>query len=566
VTTGRQVLVDVLRSEGVVHVFGNPGTTELPLIDALAEDGSPAGEARRRGGQPIHYVLALQEATAVAMADGYAHVTGRPAFLNLHTSAGLGNAIGNLTNAQANRSPLVVTAGQQDYRHIATDPLLAGDLVGLARAVSKWSHEVRTLGELGTILRRAFHDAAAPPAGPVFVSLPMDLVDGDGPDADIAPPAPSTLDGRVLPSADRVRELAELLADAAPGGLAVVAGDEVGASGAIDSMVAVAEALGAPVYGPPLASAVSFPTGHPLWQGNLPAAAAGTRAALDGFRRVFAIGGSPFLVYPYTPGPAVPPHVELVHLSAAASDVGRAHPVRLGLVGDPRATLDALLPVVRDMADGAAAADALDEARRASTERRARYEQAARDRYDAEPTQPIAAAHALLTNLPPGTSVVDESITMTGHVRGFVDASRHGEYLFCKGGGLGWGMPASLGVSLGRGREPVLCIVGDGSAMYSPQALWTAAHEGLPVVFAVVNNRQYLILKNALRQREGAAAANDRFIGMDVVDPAIDYVALARSMGVDAQVVTRASDIGDAVKAAMSTGRPSLIEIPVAAR
>nr|MBA3655432.1 thiamine pyrophosphate-binding protein [Actinomycetota bacterium] len=174
---GRDVVLEVLRSEGVTHIFGNPGTTELPLIDALADND--------RG--DLHYVLALQEATAVAMADGYAQATGRPAFLNLHTSAGLGNAIGNLTNAQANRAPLVVTAGQQDRRHLVADPLLSGDLVGLARAVSKWTHEVRHADELGTVLRRAFHDAVAAPGGPVFVSIPMDVMDEDA--ADGAVPA-----------------------------------------------------------------------------------------------------------------------------------------------------------------------------------------------------------------------------------------------------------------------------------------------------------------------------------------------------------------------------------------
>ena len=151
---GRDVMLEVLRTEGVRHIFGNPGSTELPLIDALAS------------AEDLHYVLALQEATAVGMADGYAQATGRPAFLNLHTSAGLGNAIGNLTNARACLTPLVVTAGQQDYRHIVTDPLLAGDLTGIADAVSKWTHEVRTTDELGTVLRRAFHDAMSPPSGP----------------------------------------------------------------------------------------------------------------------------------------------------------------------------------------------------------------------------------------------------------------------------------------------------------------------------------------------------------------------------------------------------------------
>src|SRR5947199_2159407 len=161
----RDVLLDLLRDEGVRHVFGNPGSTELPLMDALIDAGD------------IEYVLALQEATAVGMADGYAQATGRPAFLNLHTSAGLGNAIGNLTNAQANATPLVVTAGQQDRRHLERDPLLSGDLVGLARSVSKWTHEIRGPRELGAYVRRAFLDAVAAPSGPVFLSIPVDILE-----------------------------------------------------------------------------------------------------------------------------------------------------------------------------------------------------------------------------------------------------------------------------------------------------------------------------------------------------------------------------------------------------
>src|SRR3954470_22641673 len=182
----RDVLLEVLRTEGARHIFGNPGSTELPLIDALA------------GADDFHYVLALQEATAVGIAEGYAQATHRPAVLNLHTTAGLGNAVGALTSAQANQTPLVVTAGQQDYRHIVTDPLLSGDLTGLARSVSKWTHEVRTAGELGTILRRAFHDAASAPEGPVFVSLPMDLLDDES--VSTAPPTSRIHRGAIAPS------------------------------------------------------------------------------------------------------------------------------------------------------------------------------------------------------------------------------------------------------------------------------------------------------------------------------------------------------------------------------
>jgi benzoylformate decarboxylase len=225
-----------------------------------------------------------------------------------------------------------------------------------------------------------------------------------------------------------------------------------------------------------------------------------------------------------------------------------------------------LLPLVQAAADPSAARDALAAAAAERATRAEQYEQAARDRYDTDPIQPIAAAHALVRAVPAGTTVVDESITMSGHVRGFVEAKRHGDYLFCKGGGLGWGMPAALGASLGKQREPVLCVVGDGSAMYSPQALWTAAHEQLPVVFAVVNNRQYLILKQSLRERGGAAATKERFIEMDLVEPAVDYVALARSMGVEAQLVKTAHEVGDAVKTALDSGQPALLEIPVAAR
>lgn len=545
-STGAEVLLDVLRSEGVTHLFGNPGTTELPLIDALA------GVAD----DDLRYVLALQEATAVGMADGYAQVTGRPAFLNLHTSAGLGNAVGNLTNAVANRTPLVVTAGQQDRRHIVSDPLLAGDLVGLARPVSKWSHEVRTADELGTILRRAFADAAAPPAGPVFVSLPMDLMDAEG--AAPAPPVSTRPGGAVAGGLD---ELAALLTDPDldPARLAIVIGDEGAPARA--GVAALAEALGVKVFGSPLYGTQVFPLADAHWAGALAPAAAAIHAVLSSFDRVLLIGGQAFLVYPYTPGPALPETTELIHLSPSAGDVGRTHPARLALVGDPAASVDALLPLVRERVDAAGAAARSAALRSERDAAMAAYEEAATSKYDTVPMAPIAAAHAVVSSLPAGTIVVDEAITTGTHVRGFHD----GPYHFCRGGGLGWGMPAALGASLGSDRSPVVCVVGDGSAMYSPQALWTAAAENLPVVFCVVNNRQYLILKNALRQRGGPTLANQRYVGMDLADPPVDFVALAGSMGVPATMVEKATDVGDAVRAALSAGGPHLLELPIAA-
>ena len=539
---GRDVLLEVLRSEGVRHVFGNPGSTELPLIDALAAVDD------------IDYVLALQEATAVGMADGYAQVAGRPAFLNLHTSAGLGNAVGNLTNAVANTTPLVVTAGQQDRRHLHHDPLLSGDLVGLAAGVSKWARETSTIHELGTVLRRAFHDAAAPPQGPVFVSLPMDVLEEEH---DVPVPAPSAIDRRSAPPHSLLVDLADrLLGATSP---AIVAGDEVAHSpGGVEALAAVAERLGCPVYGSPLHSNVVFPSAHPLWVQALPPSADAIGKLLSQHDVVLLVGGRAFMVYPWSPGPAVPESVQLLHLSPDPYQLGRAWPVALGLTGDPGASLEALAPLLPDPVDLAAK-----EAERA--ERVARFEQKALGLYDEVPMPPAAAVHALLRALPPDVLVVDEAITTGAHVRGYHHTSRPGRYFFCRGGGLGWGMPAACGVSLGTDRaEPVLCVVGDGSTMYSPQALWTAARERLPVVFAVVDNRQYLILKGYLRSMQGETVRTGRFVAMDLDDPTLDFCSLATSMGVPSTLVEKAGDVGDAVRAAVDAGGPHLLHLPIA--
>jgi benzoylformate decarboxylase len=547
IVLARDMLLEVLRSEGVRHIFGNPGSTELPLIDALS------------GAEGVGYVLALQEASVTAMADGYAQVTRRPAFLNLHTSAGLGNAIGNLTNARLNGTPLVVTAGQQDERHIAADPMLSGDLVGIARPVSKWAHELRTADELGVYLRRAFHDAASPPAGPVFLSLPMNLLEEDVPGP--VPPATRVERGSTAPALD---ELATLLAETPVGELLIVVGDEVTASGGVAAVVALAEALGAPVFGSPLHSSGVFIAAHPLWRGSLPLTAAQVAGTLQPYRRVLLLGGQPFMAYPYTPAEPLPPTTELLHVSPDPSWLGRYHPARLAVLGDPGATAAALVPLVADRVDAGVARDALAAAAAARATDDARHDARALERYGAVPVDPMAAAHAVLSVLPDDAIVVDEAITTGVYVRGFHRRMAPGRYLCCRGGGLGWGMPAAVGAALGGAGAPAVCVVGDGSALYSPQALWTAAHHRLPVLFVVVNNRQYLILKRTLAGMGGTASRTGRFVAMDLNAPPVDYLALAGSFSVPATRIDHAADIGAAVRSALAAGGPHLIEIPIA--
>jgi len=547
--SGRDVLLDVLADEGVHHIFGNPGTTELPLMDELAVRTE------------FDYVLALQENTAVAMADGYAQATRRPAFVNLHTSAGLGGGIGNLTNALANRTPLVVTAGQQDRRHLIRDPLLGGDLVGLARAVSKWQHEVRHLAELATVVRRAFVDAANPPTGPVFVSIPMDVLDDTGA---IDVPPRSRVERDAI--AGGLAELARLLAADPPGQVALVVGDGVAAGDAVAEVVELAETIGAPVFGAPLYSNLNFPVPHPLWAGMLAPRAADIATTLAPFRRVFVIGAQAMLVYPYSPGAAIPSGIELLHLDADATQVARSYPTALGTSGDLKPSVAALTAHVVPLVDRAAveaAVAAATKGRQAATES---FDATARQRYGEVPMNPMAASHALLQGAPAGVTVVDEAITTGVYVRNLHLARDPGSYYFCRGGGLGWGLPAALGVQLARPDRPVLCVIGDGSAMYSVQALWTAAARRLPVVVAVVNNRQYAILKGNLRQSGGKAAATGTYVGMDLGNPPIDYVALARSMGVDSVLVEKADDVVDATRAAFTAQRPTLLELPISAK
>jgi benzoylformate decarboxylase len=543
--SGAELLVEALVDEDVRYVFGNPGTTELPLVDALAEHDEPA------------YVLALQEASAVGMADGYARATGRPSFVNLHTIAGLANGLGNLKNAAAAGTPMVVTAGQQDRRHLIAEPLLSGDLVGLAQTLVKWSHEVRTLGELGVALRRAFRLAAARPSGPVFLSIPMDVLAevGDAP----------------LPSASRVDdaaqggslvELAELLVRAERP--AIVAGDELARSDGLADAVAFAEALGAPVFGAPLHTRTVFPTEHPLWRGPLPNSAAEIGETLGAFDRVLVLGAAAFLVYPYSTADAVPAGVELLQIHPDGAQIGRTHAVALGIVGDPAAGAHTLAELLHGRVPAERRERALAQGRAWREAAAARLAEQIQQGRELVPLAPAAAVAAVYSRLPPDAVVIDESVTASPFTRALHRGRDPLSYLFSGAGALGWGLPAAVGVKLARPERPVVALCGDGSTLYSPQALWSAARYGVAVVVVVLDNREYRILKHALDRMGGASARVGRYVGMDLDEPPIDFISLAASFGVAATSVERADELADAVEDALAARVPRLVHVRIA--
>lgn len=546
---GADLFVDVLRSEGVRHIFGNPGTTELPLLDALTDVIE------------IDYILGLQEASVVAMADGYAQASGRPGFVNLHTAGGLGNAVGAILNARMANTPLVITAGQQDTRHGVTDPLLHGDLVGIARPNVKWAEEIIHPEHIPMLLRRALQDCRSGTPGPVFLSLPIDTMERS---TGISPGKVSTIERRTV--AASIVELADDLAAIAPGRLAIITGEEVFAAYAGMEATALADLLGAPVFGASWPGHIPFPTAHPQWRGTLPPKASDIREKLAPFEAVFLLGGHSLISYPYSEGPAVPPQCRLLQLTADSYQVGRIHQTALGVVGDLKLTLKALLPLLERLV--APKAEAIMKAKgEARLERATRRSEVAARRsreFDAPVTTPFVAAYETIKAIGPDIPIIDEAPVTIPHVRASLDSHSARQYLFTRSAILGWGMPAAVGTSLGLDRSPVVCLVGDGSAMYSPQALWTAAHERLPVTFIVMNNGEYNILKNYARsQAHYRSAGTNRFIGMDIVDPRIDFLQLASSLGVPARRIERASDIAAAVEDGIRSGKPNLIDLPI---
>lgn len=547
---GAELLVEILRSEGVRYVFGNPGTTELPVIEALAQ------------ADDLSYVLGLQEFGLVAMADGYAQASGRVGFVNLHTAGGLGHAMGAIINAQVSRTPLIVTAGQQDTRHLASDPLLSGNLVGIADPVVKWAREITHPDQIPVLLRRAFNDSKAAPSGPVFLSLPLDVMERTT-NADVG--KVSRINYRTI--AGSLEELSEALARFTPGKLALVAGEEVFVSGAGETVVELAEALGAPVFGSSWPGHISFPTAHVLWRGPLPPQAADMRARLESYEGLFLLGEQSLITYVYTEGPAVPEGCQILQLSANPGDLGRTYPASLACVGDVAASLQALLPLLKKRLEPhrATVATLRDYAwrEREAADAALRY-QLERELGGAT-ISPFVAAAQVARAIGPDIAIVDEAPATMGDFRTFLHSRQCRQYLFSCSAILGWGMPGAIGTSLGLDRQPVVAVLGDGSSMYTPQSLWTAAHEGVAVTFVVMNNREYNILKVAMRRRmRDTGTRQNRFLGMDLGDPPIDFVGLAQSMGISSRRIDRASDIPGAVEAGIASGRPNLIEVPIA--
>jgi benzoylformate decarboxylase len=544
-STPVRAMLEILRDEGVDRVFGNPGTTELPFLDALVDEPE------------LPYVLGLQEGSVVAMADGYARATRRTAFVSLHAAAGVANGLLGLLNARRSQTPMVVVAGQQDQRHLRYDPMLAGDLVGLARSATKSATEVAHGYDLPLVLRRAFAEAVRPPAGPVFVSVPMDVL---AEETDVPVPARSARPAPVV--AGDLSAAARLLAGARSP--AIVAGDGVSRSAAVAELVAVAETLAATVYHQPMADRLDFPTSHPLYQGMLPPLMDGIADRLAGHDVVFAVGAHVFTGHHYSPAAPLAAGTGVVQLDEDPAEPGRNLPVSVALVGSLPPTLAALASLLPAAVPGATARGRAVAA--ATGAARERIDAAARAGYRDAPLDPLAAMHAIAGALPADTIVVDEAITAGLLLRDVLRQDATGAYLHTVGAGLGWGIGAATGAALGSPGRPVLAVLGDGSATFGVQGLWSAARYRAPVAFVIVDNGEYRTLKDTLDHTKSRSTARGHYIGLDLTDPALDWSGAGTLFGISVVRPTSTTHLADIVAGVATLTGPLLIDVPMLPR
>jgi benzoylformate decarboxylase len=548
---GREVLLESLKIHGVEVIFGNPGPTESPLLDGLIEYPD------------LRYIMALHESVVVAAANCYAQASGKTAVVNLHAAPGLGNALGMLFCAHKARSPMVVTAGQQDVRMRLREPILQHDLVGMAAPVTKWSVQIERASEVGPILRRAFKIAQEEPRGPVFIALPIDVMEAE---TDIA----ATVAGPIYAAtaADPVGIAAAAKLVLAASHPVIIAGDDAALGDASPSVVNLAERTGAAVWVEPLRNQASFPTSHVLAQGGLPLNAGDMRRLLADADLIILIGGRAPEELWFEDGPCFPIGAKVVQIEAAPSCVAFSFPVDVGLVGDIARTaveLSERIEATALAAYTAAATSRCDAWAEARAVRQAKLEADICTQLTEGHMTSLAALSVIRRALPPCTVVVEESSTTRADVVRTLPFAP-GDYFSGRGGGIGQGLPGGIGAKLAFPDRPVVVLSGDGSGMFGIQALWTAAHHDLDVVFLIFANREYRVLKQNIDEyRKRFRAPTDRpYPHMDLSQPDLDFVNLAQGMGVAACRVEDVDSLGDTLARAFAAKSPYLIEMIVA--
>jgi benzoylformate decarboxylase len=544
--TGRRAFIKLLLDEGVTHLFGNPGTTELAIMEAVPQFPE------------LTYVLGLQESIVVGMADGFARASNQLVACNLHCAPGLGHAMGAIYNAKFSGSPLLITAGQYEVGYGVQEPLLYEPLVPIAAPLVKWAFEVTRIEDLPRIIRRAAKIARTPPMGPVFISLPGSVLDEE---AEIEFGFPTLVDTGMRPSDRALQDIAEkLLAAKKP---VIVAGREIANADLFAEACELAELLGAAVYQESVPYNARYPSSHPTCMGDLTRNQKKVRQTLEQYDFLLCLGADLLRMSPMSTVEPLPPEMPVMHITEREWELGKNYSTATAVRADVKETLLALLPVLRSMrtAEQAKQAQArlADLATRNWSANRAKTHAELESSASTTPIDQRYLVRQLVDALPKDVIVVDETLTAAPAISAMLPMDDPQAYYGLASGGLGFGMAGAVGVALAQPTRPVVATIGDGSAMYSIQSLWTAAHLKLNITYVIINNRSYRIIKERLLAMRGT----DDFVAMDMDNPAIDFAGVAKSMGMPSQLVTDPTKLADVLKAAMASGGPNLVEVIV---
>jgi benzoylformate decarboxylase len=544
--TGRSAFLALLKDEGITHLFGNPGTTELPIMHALKDHPD------------LTYVMAMQESLVVAMADGFSRASGRLVACNVHVAPGLGNAMGSLFNAAFTGTPMILTAGQQEQGHGLMEPVLYGPLVQMAEPLVKWAVEVTRLEDLPRIVRRAAKIATTPPTGPVFISLPGDILNAE---AGIELGRATRVDTRVKPSDEALQALAERILRAR--NPVIITGDEIVKSDALKEAASLAETLGCAAYQSSTPYGATFLSESPCFLGALTRLQKQVRETLSPYDLMIVLGADPLRMSVYSEVDPLPDGLSIVQVGLVDWDLAKNYGAEIALKADVKETLRALIPALKTAGGSALEARAKQGvAALASKNWIARRKTLIEQISKAKDKSPIDAdwlSLQVIEEMPDNAILVDEGLTSSRQMIALRPHRDRYGYHALASGGIGWGLPASVGVSLANPDRPVVCYSGDGSSMYSIQSLWTAANHKLPLTFIIVNNGGYRIIKQRLLAFHG----DDHYVGMDFIDPPVDFTGVAKSLGLEATKVTDPGQLKSVLSSAFSRPGAKLIEVVV---
>ena len=546
--TGKHAVMQMLRAEGVEYIFGNPGTTETPLMDALEDYPK------------IKYMLTVQEGVAMGMADAYSRALGQPSFVNLHIETGLANGISLLQNAYDGGSPIVLTACNKDIRELAHGRT---DLREMARQFTKWSVEVSHPDAIPVAMRKAFYEAKTPPTGPTFISFTANALDDEA-DIEILPSSRSFSSAR--PDSTAIELAVDILSTAS--NPIILVGDSVGESGALGEVIELSEKLGSKVYST-MFSGVNFPTSHPHYMGPIRLGYRGTRDILETADVIVMAGriASNYYMFSDPPLRYFSGKSKLIHIHCDSSNVGQTEPTDVGIVADPKAAISEIVQGLGiNMHKDAVTASAVRSQLTRSEKEAAYLKDTERTKrlWKNVPMSPERMMAELSKSLPENVIIANDSVTSGGALHHSVQFDKAGSLYGGRGGALGWGMGGTLGIKLANPDSPVVGVIGDGSAMMTIQALWTAAAENIPVVYVICNNGVYRVLKVNMNMYKELVlkgeAPPSKYIGMDFSQP-FDMAGIAKAMGVYSRRIEDPNQIAPALEEALNLDSPALLDV-----